>query len=251
VPATAVNLAGNRLVMGRTRRAGATWKGGVMKAHFPAHAWLAWCSCLCSLPVAAQTRLPGVTVIAPLYTSQHGGYLISGDFRVDPHMPYVAFPAQALVKGDILSIQPINLADNEYLVLQECAVADCSEARLVRVWNSLGATSAVHNSENRARIGHENKYFIWLKRLPEIASGGDCDDCGTHFHSFEFLSPPLTLIPSGALAAHHHAELAAAESADPIAVQAQQHEGSTYVLTFTGGSQVRIKRMHAAHDSSD
>src|SRR6185312_7055370 len=67
---------------------------------------------------AQTTTLPRITVIAP-YTEYHGGYLISGDFKVDPRMPYVVFPALALVKDDILSVRPLRLNDDEYLVLQE------------------------------------------------------------------------------------------------------------------------------------
>lgn len=72
---------------------------------------------LASFAASAQTTLPAVDVTAPAYSSQHGGYLISGDFKVDQRMPSVVFPAQALVKDDILSIEPIHLQDNEYLVL--------------------------------------------------------------------------------------------------------------------------------------
>lgn len=196
-------------------------------------------------PLPAQTNLPAVTVTAP-YTSTHGGYLISGDFKVDPRMPQVVFPAQALVKDDILSVQPVHLADDEYLVLQECATADCSEAAIVRVWDADGATTPVQNSEDRIWIRHENKYFIWLKRLPWLGGGMDCPLCGSHFTSFERVSPPLTLIPDGPLAATHQEALAQASVEDPIPVASQKHEGSTFVVTYVGGSTVRIKRMHAA-----
>ena len=199
-----------------------------------------------ALPAASQTNLPGVTVTAP-YTSRHGGYLISGDFKVDAHMPGVVFPAQALVKDDILSVQPIHLADNEYLVLQECATADCSEAAIVRVWDADGATTLVQNSADRIWIKHENKYFIWLKRLPWLGVRMDCPLCGSHFTSFERMSPPLTLIPDGQLAANHQDALAKAWMEDPIPVVSQKHDGSIFVVTYAGGSTVRIKRMHAAH----
>jgi hypothetical protein len=161
-------------------------------------------------------------------------------------MPQVVFPAQALVKDDILSVQPIHLADDEYLVLQECATADCSQAAIVRVWDAGGATTLVQNSEYRIWIKHENKYFIWLKRLPWISSMAGCQQCGSRFTSFVRMSPPLTLIPDGQAAAYNRKALAAAEAADPIPVQSQKHEGSTFVVTFEGGSTVRIRRMHAA-----
>ncbi|WP_139350216.1 hypothetical protein [Rhodanobacter sp. C03] len=209
---------------------------------------------LLCLPASAQESLPGVTVTAPAYSSQHGGYLISGDFKVDPRMPSVVFPAQALVKNDILSIEPIHLQDDEYLVLQECASADCHEASLVRFWSSsnIGGDDARHN---RVQITHENKYFIWLKRLPEV-SGRSCGQgtflgynqtvsCGGHFASFQQISPPLMLIPEGDLAAFHQDDLQKSIQADPVHVAQQTHEGSTYVVTYEGGSTVRIRRMHA------
>lgn len=213
---------------------------------------------LASLAASAQTTLPAVKVTAPAYSSQHGGYLISGDFKVDPRMPSVVFPAQALVKDDILSIEPIHLQDDEYLVLQECASADCHEASLVRLWKSddIGGNDA---RRNRVWITHENKYFIWLKRLPEI-SGVSCGQgwfkfdatttrCGSHFTSFQQISPPLMLIPDGDLAAFHQDAVQKAIQTDPVLVAQQTHEGSAYVVTYEGGSTVRIRRMHAAHDN--
>lgn len=203
----------------------------------------------------AQTTLPAVKVTAPPYSSESGGYLISGDFRVDPRMPSVVFPAQPLVKDDILSIEPIHLQDNEYLVVQECASTDCHEASLVRYWNSddIGGNDTRHN---RLWITHENKYFIWLKRLPEV-SGQSCGQgwfkfdstttkCGSHFTHFQQISPPLMLIPTGELAAYHKDILENAVLADPLPVVKETHEGSTYVVTYDGGSVVRVRRMHAA-----
>lgn len=214
---------------------------------------IGWCLCLLVCPALAQTdptlpqtNLPEVTVTAP-YSRTHGGYLISGDFKVDSRMPFVVFPAQALVKDDILSIQPIQLADDEYLVLQECARADCSEAHVVRVWNAGGATGRIGNSENRIWIKHENKYFIWLKQLPWLPPGASCRLCGSRFNNFQAISPPLTLIPVGLLAAENRQALQAARTAAPIPVQSQKHDDATFVVTFKGGSTVRIKRMHATN----
>lgn len=216
-----------------------------MKRSSIARTVMGWSLCLLTLsalaqsqPPLPQTNLPGITVTAP-YTTAHGGYLISGDFKVDPRMPSVVFPAQPLVKDDILSIQPIRLADNEYLVLQECATADCSKAAIVRVWNTDGATTMVQNSENRIWIRRENKYFLWLKRLPWLGH--------SHFTTFEGVSPPLTLVPDGPLAAYQRQALAKAYLEDPVPVVSEKHERSTFVVTFKGGSTVRIKRMHAAN----
>lgn len=197
-------------------------------------AMLALCLCMGALPASAQTAiLPGITVTAP-NTEHHGGYLISGDFKVAPRMPYVVFPALALVKDDILSVQPICLNDNGYLVLQECASADCSQAHLVRVWGYSGALTPVGNSDYRVWIMHENKYFIWLVRLPDFS-----------FTQFQPISPPLTLIPIGRAAAFHRLELQDEKNSRPIPVKSSRHEGATFVVTFASGSGARIRRMHA------
>lgn len=196
----------------------------------------------------SSTDLPRVTVTAP-YTTVHGGYVISSDFRVDPRMPSVVFPAQALQQDDILSIRPVHLNPDEYLVLQECAQADCAQAANVRVWNSASAVNTyVGANSERIWIKHENKYFIFLKRLPLVS--GACGGCGDSFTSFEPVSPPMTLYPSGQ-AARMMQEKLAEHAGDPaIPVVSQTHEESEYVVRFEGGSTVRIKRMHAATGSA-
>jgi hypothetical protein len=205
-------------------------------------ALLALCLCAGGLHASAQTTttLPGITVTGSPYIEHHGGYIISGNFKVDPRMPYVVFPARALVKDDILSVQPIRLNDDEYLVLQECAAADCSRAHLVRVWGHTGALTPAHGSDYRIWIRHENKYFIWLMRLPDIPSA-------TGFTQFVLTSPPLTLIPAGMEAALYRFELQGEKNSHPVPVRSSRHEGATFVVTFASGSVVRIKRMHAAH----
>src|SRR4051812_7917358 len=47
-------------------------------------------------PLQPAATLPGVTVSADAYRETHGGYLVSGDFRVDPRMPTVIFPTRLL-----------------------------------------------------------------------------------------------------------------------------------------------------------
>jgi len=192
-----------------------------------------------------STDLPRVTVTAP-YTTIHGGYVISSDFRVDPRMPSVVFPGQALQQDDILSIRPVHLNPDEYLVLQECAQADCAQAANVRVWNSAGAVNTyVGANSERIWIKHENKYFIFLKRLPLVT--GACGGCGDSFTSFEPLSPPMTLYPTGQAARMMQEKLAEHAEDPAIPVVSQTHEESEYVVRFEGGSTVRIKRMHAAN----
>ena len=204
-------------------------------------ALLALCLCASALHASPQTttKLPRITVTGSPYTEHHGGYVISGNFKVDPRMPYVVFPARALAKDDILSVRPLRLNDDEYLVLQECAVADCSRAHLVRVWGHTGALTPVGNSDYRIWITHENKYFIWLMRLPDIPSAAG-------FTQFSLISPPLTLIPAGMAAAFHRVELQDPQICHPIPVKSYEHEGATFVVTYASGSVVRIRRMHSA-----
>ena len=212
--------------------------------------WRAWICIAMVLPgqAAAQKTLSPVEVTAPAYTSRHGGYLVSGDFKTDPRIPSVVFPSQPLVTDDVLSVEPVYLADDDYLVVQECASADCSRASLVRVWHPGGVATAIQNDPNRILIRHENKYWIWVKRLP-LASTMGCADCNDqhYYTSFVPFSPPMVLVPSGELAAYNRDALQIARTEDPVQVKTQSHEGSTFVVTYADGSTVRIRRMHADH----
>jgi hypothetical protein len=203
---------------------------------------------LASLAAFAQTTLPPVDVQAPAWSREHGGYLVSGDFKVDPVMTAVVYPAQPLAKDDILSVESVHLNDNDYLVLQECASADCTSVGIVRVWNADGAATLARGSANRIRIRHGNRYFLWLKRLPSVAFS-PCTTCGTHFDTFETYGPPLVLRPAGNLAAYKRAALAASEAGGPVPVVSQDHEGSTFVVGYEGGSRVRVKRMRALREA--
>ncbi len=196
-------------------------------------------------PARAQTDLPNVTVTAP-YTRVWGGYVISGNFRVDAKMPTVVFPAKPLRRHDILVVQPVHLDDNDYLVLQECASENCHQAKLVRVWTAVGSPMPHRHGETKVWIRHENKYWLWIKRLPDISARQQCDQCGLYFSTFDPVSPPMTLIPEGALAAYYPAEINDAEKDNPIPVKSSKHEGSTFVVTYADGSIVRIRRERAA-----
>jgi hypothetical protein len=191
---------------------------------------------------AAETELPGVRVSAP-HTLTHGGYVVSGNVKVDQRMPTVVFPAEALVKDDILSVQPLHLNDDECLVRQECASADCSQAQVAQVWNAGGAVGRVRNSDARVWIEHPNKYFIWMQRMPVIQR--DCTYRASRFRSFEPISPPMTLVPAGDEAARNQVQFSAQP---PVAVPVveQAHEAAIFVVRFGGGATVRIRRMHAA-----
>ena len=42
---------------------------------------------------------------------------------------------------------------------------------------------------------------------------------------------------------------AGVNGADPVQVAQQTHDGSTYVVTYEGGSTVRVRRMHSTKDN--
>ncbi|MEO6690221.1 MAG: hypothetical protein ABIN56_13995 [Dokdonella sp.] len=190
----------------------------------------------------AQVILPEVTVNGDIHDERHGGYVISGDFQVDARMSSVIFPSVALDKGDILSVQPLRLADDEYFVLQECISGDCRRAQVVRVWGPFGATTEFHDS-NRLSIPHDGKYFLWMEQLKP---GPAPPDVGVWFTQFDTYSPPLVLNPIGRLATYSATQIAQAQNAGPVHVKAVEREGSTFVATFATGAVVRIKRMRAA-----
>ena len=204
---------------------------------------------LIAAPALAQTELEKAVVTAKPHSAIRGGYEVSGDFKVDARMPYVVFAAQPLVAGDILKVQPIRLGDDAYLVLQECASPDCSVARVVRVWSPLGSTSH-GGKEDQVRIQHENKYFLWLKKLPGFFSP-PCFGCSTHYSSFKYESPPLVLVPTGTLAAYAGTRLDLPEYAEPIPVESHHHDGTYFHVTYAGGTRIRVQRLRATTDRRD
>ncbi len=190
--------------------------------------------------VAAQTVLPGIDVRAPKWEERHGGYLISGNFDVDPKISAVIYPAEAFNKDDILSVRLTQMKDDEYFVLQECISLDCTQAHILRVWNAFGALGITAGKEDRVWIPHEGKFFMWMQRFPMsgFRSGP--------FTGFEPLSPPLVLKPTGTPAQFRACDVKAAQERGPVKVASSAHEGSTFILRFEGGTAVLMQRMHAA-----
>ena len=194
----------------------------------------------------AQVVLPDVTVKGSGKDESHGGYVISGDFQVDTHMSSVIYPTEALNAGDILSVQPLRMADDEYLVLQECISSDCTHAQILRVWGAFGATTEFHDP-NRIFVPHDGKYFLWMA---QIKAGPAPPEAGVWFTEFQKYGAPLMLSPIGRLAAYSETQIAAAQSAGPVHVKVSQREGASFFATFATGAIARIKRMHAAESDA-
>jgi hypothetical protein len=193
------------------------------------------------LPLSAvtQTVLPGVNVTAPRWEERHGGYLISSNFEVDSHMSAVVYPAEPFQKDDILSVRLSQLKDDEYFVLQECISTDCLQARILRVWTARGALGITAHQPDRVWIPHEGKFFMWMQRFPisGFGSGG--------FAGYETFRPPLVLNPTGTAEQFHATDVKAAQERGPVKVVSSDHDGSSFVLRFEGGTAVLIQRMHA------
>jgi len=189
---------------------------------------------------AGQTVLPGVDVGAPKRETRHGGYLISGNFEVDPKMSAVIYPAEALQKDDIVSVQLMQMKDDEYFVLQECISADCTRASILRVWNAYGALGVTAHKDDRVWIPHDGKFFMWMQRFPMsgFRSGP--------FTGYEPVSAPLVLNPTGTAEQFRACDVKAAQQRGPVKVVSSAHDGSSFVLRFEGGTSVLIQRMHAA-----
>lgn len=101
-------------------------------------------------PAVAQTVLPGVYVTAPKWEERHGGYLISSNFEVDPHMSAVIYPAEPFQKDDILGVRLTQMKEDEYFVLQECISLDCTQAQY--------GTPRVRSASRRTRqIGYGSR----------------------------------------------------------------------------------------------
>lgn len=194
-----------------------------------------------------STTLPDVVVQGSEWERQFGGYLRSSNFAVNPKLPYMVYPATALKHRDVLSIHPINLQDNEYLVLQECVTPTCNEAKIIRLWDTSGVIAQSRRDTSEVIIPHKARYFIWLKRLPSIPFRAGCPTCRTHFTSFHLVSPPLTLVPNGQLTAYYSDDVDAAYKEPPVKVVSEKHEGSVYVVTFATGSKVRLQRLRPEH----
>jgi hypothetical protein len=188
---------------------------------------------------AAQTTLPGVDVRAPKWEYHHGGYVVSSNFQLDPKMSAVVYPAEPFQKDDIVAVRLMQMHDDEYFVLQECASTDCTQAHILRAWNAYGALGVTAHEPDRVWIPHEGKYFLWMQRLP--MSGGV-----PPFTGYEPLSPPLVLNPTGTAEQFHACYVKAAQERGPVRVLSTTHDGSSYVIRYEGGTSVLIRRMHAA-----
>jgi hypothetical protein len=189
---------------------------------------------LCATASAATTSNPANSD----FQRQWGGYLTSSDFTVDPDRPGVILPPASERDGDLLSIRPIRLNADEYLILQQCVDANCSKAQVVRAWNAYGYMGPYPVLTNSVQVQPGVSYMLWLQRVPTKGNGS--------FHLYQRDAPPLTFEPAGSPQLFRVANLQEAREHGPSHIKTAQTERASFVVTFEGGSVVRMQAKRAA-----
>jgi hypothetical protein len=197
--------------------------------------------------------LPGLLLCATLHASaapssdpanaefqeQWGGYFISDAFRIDPDQPGVILPPASVRAGDLFWIRPLRLNSDEYLILQKCVNADCSKAQVVRAWNAYGYMGPYPVLTNTVRAQPGVRYMLWMQRVPTKGAGS--------FRLYERDAPPLVFEPVGSPELFKVTDLKAAQKHGPAQIKKAQSERASFVVTFEGGSVVRMQALRVAH----
>jgi hypothetical protein len=166
-----------------------------------------------------------------------GGSLVSVAFSVDAERHAVISPPQCARGDEVLWIRPLRLNPDEYLILQECASADCSKAEVVRAWNSHGTMGPYPVLTEKIPVKSGARYLLWMQRVPVPGN--------RTFEEIEREGRPLVFAPFGSLLELPWAvkALEAAVARGPTPVQRSEQKGSAYVATFQGGSSVWMRAL--------
>ncbi|HEY2531912.1 MAG TPA: hypothetical protein VGJ20_28960 [Xanthobacteraceae bacterium] len=165
------------------------------------------------------------------FLPQFGGYQVSTDFRIDNHV--VIYPPDAARSGDLLSVRPLRLNNDEYLVLQKCVSPNCGTARVIRAWNALGHMGPDLITSILIPIKPGATYMLWMQR---IATKG-----GNSFSAYQRDSAPLVFIPVGRAELFEASDLKRAREQGPTRVQSSSTQNRAFVATFEGGSVVHLQ----------
>jgi hypothetical protein len=163
------------------------------------------------------------------FSSQFGGYGISTDFTVgDRNHGVISLPDGAR-PGDLLSIRPLRLNSDEYLILQQCTNPDCVEAGVVRVWNVRGPIS----QSGKVAVKAGQKYMLWMQHIPTKGN--------QYFTLYADNSPPLEFLPLGPPEITDVADLQAARAMGPTPITRSKIDTKVFIATFESGSVVHIQ----------
>jgi hypothetical protein len=167
------------------------------------------------------------------FSSEHGGYRVSTDFTVDGKKhSVISLPAGARL-GDLLSIRPLRLNNDEYLILQKCNSTDCTEAKIVRAWNASGHMGPDLIISNKIPVKAGVRYMLWMQRIETRG--------GNSFSLYERNSPPLVFTPAGSPLIFLASDLADARNRGPTPVDRSSKAGDVFIAKFEGGSVVRMQ----------
>ncbi|MGA7540092.1 MAG: hypothetical protein WBW93_15155 [Steroidobacteraceae bacterium] len=173
----------------------------------------------------------------PRFVAVQGGYAVSAAFSVvGEHHAIIVLP-KCLRARDLLSIRPLRLNPDEYLVLQKCKPAACSQAEVVRAWNSSGYMGPYPVLTDKIPVEAGTSYLLWMQHVP--IPGTDI------FRLIERRGPPLVFKPFGCLTAFPYAQraLQAARKSGPERITNAVRQGGTFVATFQDGSVVRMQAL--------
>jgi hypothetical protein len=198
------------------------------------------------LPLAVLTALALHTAAAappqsesacPTFKPGSGGSRISVAFSVDTERHAVISPPRCAGGAEQLWIHPLRLNPDEYLILQKCVSPDCSQAAVVRAWNSYGTMGPYPVLTPKIPLESGARYLLWMQRVPVP---------GNHtFNEIEREGRPLVFMPFGSLLDLPWAReaLEQAASRGPTPVERSEQKDSAYVATFQGGSSVWMRAM--------
>jgi hypothetical protein len=172
------------------------------------------------------------------FSNQYGGYLVSTDFSVDSKAHTVISLPVGAHPGDLLSIRPLRLNNDEYLILQRCKLPGCTEPQVVRAWNASGHMGPDLVTSNKIPIARDATYMLWMQR---ISTKG-----GNSFSLYERNSPALVFIPAGSAEIFEASDLAGARERGPTRIDRSSQERGVFTAKFEGGSVVRMKLLRRA-----
>jgi hypothetical protein len=177
------------------------------------------------------------------FSNQYGGYLVSTDFTVDSKDHTVISLPVGARPGDLLSIRPLRLNNDEYLVLQRCKLPGCTDTQVVRAWNAAGHMGPDLVTSNKIPIAGDTTYMLWMQR---ISTRG-----GNSFSLYQRNSPALVFIPAGSAEIFEASDLAGARKRGPTRIDRSSQESGVFTVKFDGGSVVRMKLLRRAENASN
>ena len=176
------------------------------------------------------------------FTPLYGGYWVETHFTIDDNTHAVISPPSGARPGDLLSIRPRRLNNDEYLVLQTCEANGCTRAHVVRAWNALGCMGPDPVTSDKIPIEPGVRYLLWMQR---ISTRG-----GNSFSLYETNSPPLVFRPAGPAELFESSDLKSAQGGGPTLIKKSVIGKAAFIATFEGGSVVRMQLLRSKSGSS-